>query len=133
MILYRGTPVPESTPRAKAYACPFFSPDFEYAAEYGLYVQKYRAGPQRILDFRDPAARRLTFEFTGHQPARHMNDPVMLNLFWHPTDEWRDFIAAAGYTGTAMGWNICLFDPGELKLLGRWRIDWSKGQPRRVL
>jgi len=123
MILYRGTPEPEDIPSPRHFACAFFAPNFDYAAEYGRYVQKYKIGRQRILDFGALAARRLTFEYTGHRPDRDMNDPVMLDLFWHPTKKWRDFVSAAGYTGTAMGWNVCIFDLSRLKLLRRWDIE----------
>jgi len=132
MILYRGTPQPESVARPREYACAFFSPDFEYAAQYGRYVQKYKVDRQRLLDFRDEDAHRLTFEFTGHRPARHMNDPVMLDLFWHPTRSWVEFVSASGYTGTSMGWNVCIFDLAGLKLLGRWSVEWPKGRVRAV-
>jgi len=128
MILYRGTPEPEDTPRPRRYACAFFAPDFDYAAEYGRYVQKYRVGRQRILQFGGPSSRRLVLEFTGHRPARDHNDEVELDLFWHPTKEWRDFVSAAGYTGTAMGWNICIFDLSGLKLIGRWSTEEPEGR-----
>jgi len=119
----------------RAYACPFFSPEFSNAAEYGSYVQQYRVGRRKLLGFKTPESRAAVLEFTGHDVVRGVNDPVELDLFWHPTAEWVGFLSAAGYDGTKMGWNICLFNADGVDLIGRYRVDWSRqksGKPQRV-
>lgn len=133
MILYRGTPEPEDVPRPREYAAVFFAPLLELAAEYGNFVQKYRIGRQRILNFGTPAASRIVFKVTGHRPARDHNDEVELDIFWHPTKEWVRAVLRAGYTATAFGGDIAVFDLSGLKLLERWRVDWSGGRMRKVL
>lgn len=121
MILYRGTPRPERSPRPRRYACAFFSPDRDHAAEYGEFVQKYRLPRQRILEFGSDEALGIVLQFTGHRPSRTHNDEVELDLFWHPTRRWKDFVASFGYTATAMGWNVCIFDASQAELLESWR------------
>lgn len=126
MILYRGTPEPEAIPRPREYAAVFFAPTVELAAEYGEFVQKYKVGRQRILNFGTPAARRLVFGFTGHRPARDHHDELELDLFWHPTAKWVRFVLKAGYSATAFGGDIAVFDLSGLRLLDRYRVSFEK-------
>jgi hypothetical protein len=128
MILYRGTPEPEEEPKPRRYAAVFFSPNLEFSAEYGDFIQKYKIGRQRILEFGSSAARKIVYEFTGHKPARDHNDEVELDLFWHPKKAWVKFVLEAGYTATAMGWNIAIFDLSGLQLLDRWFVEWERGR-----
>lgn len=132
MLLYRGTPVPQMAPVSSEHECVFFSPDYDYAVEYAVgersegksdygFVQKYRLPKQRLLDIGARKAFDLVKELTGERPKK-WSDPMMLSLFWDPGPEWIDRVAAAGYTGTSMGYNLCIFDVSKAKLVAQWKL-----------
>lgn len=111
----------------------FFAPNIELASEYGDFIQKYKIGRQRILNFGTPAARRLVFKVTGHQPARGHHDEIELDLFWHPTERWVRAVLKAGYTATAFGGDIALLDLSGLRFLERYRVTFDRsGRARAV-
>jgi hypothetical protein len=136
VILYRGTPVPERRPETRAYDCVFFASTFDTAADYAAgekavdekgygFVQKYDVGPQRLLDEDDPEARWLIVQTVGGP----VTDDALI-LFLEPTPEWRDAVAARGYTGTRLGDDICVFDPRGITLLAGWRVEWDAPRDR---
>lgn len=89
MILYRGTWSPEKKPAPRAYACVFFTPNFDYAVDFAAweqsghdrgfgYVQAYRLPKQTLLDRHTKLAVDLAMEYSPGEIA----DSWHLELFW---------------------------------------------------
>lgn len=152
MILYRGTPVPEEALRPREYACVFFSPKFDYAADYALgkqhphgfernvretgFVQEYRFQKQKLLDMAHRRTHDLMQEFTGvrvPRPPKGQMYSIAAKLFWNPIPEWIGILSSHGYTGVSVaGEDVCIFDVSKAELIARWRV-WvdQDGQGRR--
>lgn len=113
MILYRGTPVPEKSPEPREYAAVFFASDKQYAATYGEFVQTYEVGRQKILGSGSREAFDLVWKFRRRRPDKLEIE----DLFFHPTPKLVRFLSKFGFTGTAVGDNIGLWDLRKVKFL----------------
>lgn len=123
MILYRGTPVPESIPEPREYAAVFFAETKSYAASYGEWVQTYDVGRQSILDSGSKAAVELVWKFRRRKP-----DPQEIeDLFFHPKLKLARFLSDFGFTGVAVGENIGIWDLRKVKLIERGQYYLERG------
>lgn len=132
MILYRGTPEPESLPQLRAFPVIFFAFDYievvDYATggeqtEYG-YIQEYYAPDDLLLLDLDEDTESVE-EFFG----RPLTKAEYIDLLHYPPKEWIAFLKEAGVQGI-VGNYVLLFQPTGLRLVRRWRLDYNERRRR---
>ena len=133
MILYRGTPEPESLPELRAHPVIFFAYDFNEAKDYATggeqengYIQEYFVPDGfHLLDLDEPEGTMMMEEFLGRSITRTDYN----NILHYPTREWVEFVSESGFEGI-IGNYVLLFRPKSLRLLRRWRLDWNEERRR---
>jgi hypothetical protein len=125
LILYRGTPFPEATPKKRKFECVYFATRRNYPLHYALgemlvtgkkrdavYIQQYEIKKAKLFDFKN-------------------KDKKWKTYFEEPSAEFVSYLVEAGYTGMRGkedGENIvCLFDTKNLKLVARWKVEIKDG------
>ena len=138
MIVYRGTPRPESKPKHRAYTIIHFTKAFDLAKDFAAgqysegskgFVQMYEIPPQNLLDRSSEAASNLAEAYLGESPT----DDDINGLFWDPPKDWVKGLVQRGYTGMtgaghqAEGGEISLFSAKGVKLKKRWAVsEWGR-------
>jgi hypothetical protein len=115
MIVYRGTPRPESRPAKRDFAGVFFSEKPEFAAQYGSYLAKYEIPDQRLLNVESKDARRIAF--LHHGDSEDYEEESTMDTFMFPDERWVKILKMYDYTGTRIGVDIFIYDLTGLKLL----------------
>lgn len=128
MILYRGTPEPESLPQLRAFPVVFFAFDYIEVIDYATggeqeqigYIQEYFAPDDLILLDLDEDTQSVE-EFFG----RPLSKAEYIDLLHYPPKEWIAWLKDVGVQGI-VGNYVLLFQPDGLRLLRRWRLDYNE-------
>lgn len=145
-IVYRGTKAPERHPKLREHECVFTTPDFELATQYAQaqitektrvsYVQEYELSEGlKILDLntddRVPGILAVLLNrapSSGEDYVRELNFAVERS-----SSGFVGLMKALGYDGYYVERNdglfedkiLCLFDPSNLKFVGRFSVKAS--------
>lgn len=134
MILYRGTPEPESIPTLRAYPVVFFAFDYVEVVDYATggeqepegFVQEYLAPDDlNLLDLDEPAGIAVAEDFLG----KRMTKAAYLDLLHYPPKEWIEKVREMGFDGI-VGNYVLLFTVAGLRLLRRWRLTYNEDRRR---
>lgn len=132
MILYRGTPEPESLPKLRAYPVVFFAFDYIEVVDYATggeqelegFVQEYDVPDNfHLLDLDEDTV--VVEEFFG----RRLTKAEYVDLLHYPKMEWISWLKERGFDGI-VGNYILLFHVAGLRLLRRWRLEWNDERRR---
>jgi len=134
MILYRGTPEPESLPKLRAYPAVFFAFDYIEVVDYATggeqepegFIQEYLVPDDlHLLDLDEPEGIAVAEEFLG----RHLTKAAYLDLLHYPPKEWVEMVKERGFEGI-VGNYILLFSMTGVRLLRRWRLVYNEERRR---
>lgn len=132
MILYRGTPEPESLPKLRAFPAVFFAFDYVEVVDYATggeqeqegFVQEYFAPDDlHLLDLDEPEGVSIAEEFLG----RRLTKAAYLDLLHYPPREWVEFTKVLGFEGI-VGNYVLLFSMNGVRLLRRWRLEYDESR-----
>jgi hypothetical protein len=112
MIVYRGTPEPESRPDKRDFAGVFFSTKTAVAAQYGPYLAKYEIPKQRLLNVDSDEAPKLAYIHSGEK-----HEEAIIDTFAFPDKVWVAILKIKGYTGTRFGDDIFIYDLTGIRLV----------------
>lgn len=116
MILYRGTPKPEIKLKKREFHAIYFAKSKRQAEFYGKFVQAYEVPRLRVIGYRSRAWDRLSSDFLG-EPLRPRDHK---NFFLFPIRQWIEWLWERGYDAMGDRGYIAVFDPRQIKLIGRW-------------
>jgi hypothetical protein len=116
MILYRGTPKPETTPRKREFPAVYFAKSRRAAAFYGKFIQEYRSPCLRVIKYRSRRWDSIAADFLGQPltPRDHKN------FFLFPIRQWIEWLWEAGYDAMEDRGYVAVFNPKSLKLVARY-------------
>lgn len=128
MILYRGTPEPESLPKLRAFPVVFFAFDYVEVVDYATggeqepegYVQEYSVLDNlHLLDLDEDTS--IIEEFFGHA----LTKAQYIDLLHYPPKEWIASLKEMGFEGV-IGNYVLLFDTYGIRLLRQWRLEYNE-------
>jgi hypothetical protein len=128
MILYRGTPEPESLPKLRAFPVVFFAFDYVEVVDYATggeqepygYVQEYSVPDNlHLLDLDEDTA--IVEQFFG----RSLTKAEYIDLLHYPSKEWVAFVKSMGFEGI-IGNYVLLFHVAGARLIRRWRLRYNE-------
>lgn len=130
VIMYRGTPEPESEPSLRAHPCVFFAFDYIEVVDYATggeqhdgYIQEYEVpATLNLLDMDEKDDLIIVEEFLGHHP-RHGE---LVDLLHYPPKAWASFLKEGGYDGVVMHSYVCTWNVEDIYLLRQWKLEWNE-------
>jgi hypothetical protein len=128
MLLYRGTPEPESIPKLRAFDAIFFTTSRNEALDYATggeqsdgYVQEYFAPDDlNLLDLDEPDGKAIADDFFG----KRLGQQELIDLEHYPKKEWLQHVAGLWFDGVVRNY-VIVFGVSGMKLLKRWELVYN--------
>lgn len=140
-IVYRGTKLPEKRPKLREHECVFTTPDFELATQYAqaqitervkvAYVQEYELPEDlKIIDLNtDSRVPGILAVFLNREPGESSDRDLNIAIE-QSSSGFVDLMKDLGYDGYFAARNdglfedkiMCVFDPENLKFIGRFTV-----------
>lgn len=133
MLLYRGTPEPESVPKLRAFDAIFFTTSRNEALDYATggeqengYVQEYLApDTPNLLDLDEPDGKAVAEDFFG----KKMREQDIIDLEHYPKVDWLKHVRDIGFDGIVRNY-VVLFGISGVRLLKRWELTYNEDRHR---